>query len=191
MSFGKALDRSFTAAENEYLSEEIVVTIIPNINHPTFKFISGQFGPLLSGLPCSVPLWLAINLRKRGKCVIKIPDWLTVESLESLVKHERSQVNLGELPYHYMEIAQLLLTHANEDFLQSERISALLQDIENIRMDRVRLGIVSIAETVYNGDSVVSTTINNVSAIELLSMKRYFLSSLDTFLWLKAPESEA
>jgi GINS complex subunit 2 len=183
-----ALNRNLTAAENEFAAEETIVTIIPGVNHPTLHFISGNFGPLESGMPCDVPLWLAITLRKRGKCVIKIPDWLKVENLERALNTERVEIYLGTLPYHFMEIAHLLLNHATEDIPSPDRVSVLIQDLANVRMDRIRLGISRVAEAVSQDQAVVSTSLNNAASMEILSIRKFFLSSMDAFLWLRPVE---
>ena len=62
------------------------------------------------------------------------PEWMQAESLEDFVSRERSSRELTNLPIHYMEIAQLLITHAKEDIPNVKRVSILLQDLENIRM---------------------------------------------------------
>lgn len=177
-----------SASECEFFAEETIVTIVPNVNHPPFSFISGVFGPLESGIPCEVPLWLAITLRKRGKCIIQMPDWMLVTRLEAIVTHERNQETLGDLPFHYMEISQLLFSNAHEDIAQPEKVSQLLQDLEQIRMDRIRIGIANTAEAVKLDQSIVSTSLNNVASMEILAMRDFFLSSLDAFLWLRPPE---
>lgn len=169
------------SAENEFLAEQSLITIIPGVDQPKFQFISGQFGPLTGGFPAVVPLWLAITLRKRGKCTIQVPDWMTVVALELRVQAERTQNTLSDLPFHYMEIAQLLLTHAKDDISSPDRVSVLLQDIENIRMDRIKMGVMGVADAVSKNRSVVSANLNNASAMEILTMKRFFLSSMDTF----------
>lgn len=183
-------DGSVNAAHNEFSAEDTIITIVPSINHPTLRFISGTFGPLESGIPCLVPLWLAINLRKRGKCVIKIPQWLTITSLEETVNNEKSSNVLSQLPFYYMEIAHLLLTHAVGDMTEPERVSALLQDIENIRMDRLRYGISSLVTRVHADEAVVSTFVTNVSSMEILNMKAFLLNSLESFIWLRPPNGE-
>jgi GINS complex subunit 2 len=177
-----------SAAENEFSAEDTIISIVPNVNHPIFRFISGTFGPLESGIPCDVPLWLAVTLRKRSKCVIRMPNWMSVGNLENVVNHERSEQSLGKLPFHYLEISHLLMNNAHEDIQEPEKVSALLQDLEQIRMDRIRMGIANIAETVKQDQSVVSTSLNNVGALEILAMKDFFLGSLDAFLWLRPPE---
>ncbi len=166
------------------------MTVVPSIDHPTFRFISGTFGPMQSGMPCELPLWLALDLRKRNKCSIKVPNWLSVAHLETCVAAERNQVVLGTLHYHYIEIAHLLLNHANEDINHAEHVSSLLQDLENIRMDRIRLGVGSTAETVNKDASILSTALNNVSAMEITMIRGFFLHSMNAFMWLKPPEGE-
>jgi GINS complex subunit 2 len=176
----------------DFTAEEILVVIIPSFTHPGFDFISYKIGQVDSGLPIEVPLWLAITLRKRGKCKIKIPDWLKVEYLEKLVKVESSehQRNLGVLPFQFAELANIFIMYAKEDIDQPERVAALIQDLSNIREDRIRLGISSISESIRNGSSIVSTNLQNVSSMEIFSIRQFFLGSLDAFLWLNPPEEE-
>lgn len=169
------------SSENEYFAEQTLITIIPNVDQPKFQFISGHFGPLTGGFPAVVPLWLAITLRKRGKCTIQMPEWMTILALEERVATERTQGTLSDLPFHYMEIAQLLLTNAKEDIISPDKVMVLLQDIENIRMDRIKLGVMGVADSIYKNRSVVFANLNNASAMEILTMKRFFLSSMDTF----------
>jgi GINS complex subunit 2 len=169
------------SSENEFLAEQTLITIIPNVDQPKFAFISGTFGPLTGGFPAVVPLWLAITLRKRGKCTVQIPEWMTVAALEARVTTERTQGTLSDLPFHYMEIAQLLITHAKEDIVSPDRVAVLLQDIENIRMDRIKLGVMGVADSISKNRAVVFANLNNASAMEILTMKRFFLSSMDTF----------
>lgn len=180
---------NFPLSYLDFTAEEVLVTIIPSISHPQFRFTSYNVGPFYSGLPVEVPLWLAITLRKGGKCKIKIPDWLHVEYLEKLVKVESSehQRNLGILPFQYRELAKIFLTYAKEDIDHPERVATLIQDLANIREDRIRIGISSIAETIRNGSSLVSTNLQHVSSLEIFAMRQFFLGSMDAFLWLNPP----
>lgn len=112
---------------NEFIGEETLITIIPSIDHNEFELISGTFGPLFSGLPCQVPLWLALTLKRQGKCLIKLPSWLNSSYLSNAINHEKgirdfssedSEVNnvnvlFKEIPHYYYEIASLLLTQSD------------------------------------------------------------------------------
>jgi hypothetical protein len=70
---------------------------------------------------------------------------------------------------------------------------ALLQDLENIRADRMRIGMQSVAESVRTGSAVHSVKVcmhsslvvrgsldylsqlNNVSSLEIQTIKKFFL----------------
>ena len=173
--------KSISAAEMEFIAEDVLITITSNVDHPVFHFISGDYGPLVAGLPSELPLWLAITLRRKGKCTIQIPDWMSVESLERYVSHERTEANFEDLPFHYIEISQLLLIHAKEDILMRDKVSALLQDLENIRMDRARMGLLDIADRVRSGEAVLSVGLKNLSCAEIQTLKSVFVKSLSIF----------
>lgn len=81
--------KHLSANEIEFLAEESLIFIESDVDHPPFQFLSGTFGPLVSGLTCEVPLWLALTLKKKGKCKIVTPDWMSVANLEAFVAHER------------------------------------------------------------------------------------------------------
>jgi GINS complex subunit 2 len=174
--------RSLASAENEFLAEETLVTIVSGVDHPALNFISGRFGPLQAGFPAEVPLWLAITLRKRRKCTIVIPEWMSIPSLEQFITSERSQGVFAPLPFYYREISQLLLTHAREDFPASpDKVSVLLKDLEGIRMDRAKMGMLDMADRVRGGDAVLSAGLLNVGAIEIQTIRRFFVESMSMF----------
>ncbi len=55
-------------SEIEFLSESLPVSIVPNFNEGVMYLLSGEVGPFKAGMPVTVPLWLAVNLRGRSKC---------------------------------------------------------------------------------------------------------------------------
>lgn len=72
----------------------------------------------------SVPLWLAINLRKSTNCQIVPPPWFTVGTKIEFASHElifaeqltdlyQREINNGDsyqsVDFHYVEIATILL----------------------------------------------------------------------------------
>ncbi len=187
MATSGTLLKSLTSAEHEFLAEESPIVIIPSEDHQAFRFISGTFGPFSSGMPCMVPVWLAITLRKKGKCTIKIPGWMTVPSLTETLAQERSSNVLSAMPFHYMEVSQLLLNYAREDIESPDQVGALLKDLENIRMDRIRMGIASVAESIQRSEAVVFADLENVGSLEIFTIKRFFLNAMDSFFKLCPP----
>ncbi|KAH8933395.1 hypothetical protein BDL97_18G028700 [Sphagnum fallax] len=70
----------------------------------------GDFGPFYPQIPVKVPLWLGIAMKKRSKCRIQPPDWMSVERLAQVLDDEREAPReFQPLPFHYVEISRLLL----------------------------------------------------------------------------------
>lgn len=44
------------------------------------------------------------------------------------------------LPYHWMELGHLLLTHASDDFVDPDMVRKLLRDLREVRMSKLRKG---------------------------------------------------
>ncbi|KAL6320074.1 hypothetical protein AAG906_004472 [Vitis piasezkii] len=85
----------FSAQEVEFLGEDEMVEIVPNMRmdpefdmcmslfcHPISirmpEWEIGDFGPFRPQIATQVPLWLAVALKKRGKCTIRPPEWMSV-----------------------------------------------------------------------------------------------------------------
>jgi|SRR5690606_4956580 len=125
-------------SEIEFLCENESIEIIPRISMKEIDLISGTIGPLNVNIPCTVPLWFAIRLRKRGECVIQQPKWLTQEYLVDMLKKEKSQEQFQELPFRYIEMGLLLLNVASKDFQKAREVKTLLEDIMSIRELKVK-----------------------------------------------------
>jgi|MDTB01.2.fsa_nt_gb GINS complex subunit 2 len=181
---------SLSAEENEYLAKEELVTIISRIRSRKFLFMSGHFGPLEPGVSCDVPIWLALHLRKSNRCNIVIPEWLEANKLKLVLEDEKgARDTFQPMPFHYIEIAQMLLTFARDDFPNPDEVSTLVRDVENIRMDRLRLGAMNIAQAVKDDRTLVPNVgLTNISAIEILAVRRFLAESLATFKKLVRPD---
>lgn len=96
-----------------------------------------------------------------------------------------------KLPFHYIEISSLLLKYARDDMQSPEELATLLRDIEDIRMDRLKIAMVEeIANKVKNAEKVVYLNVENLSSMEILSVKRFVLESMSVFTRLTAVEPE-
>nr|CCA19497.1 DNA replication complex GINS protein PSF2 putative [Albugo laibachii Nc14] len=164
------------ARELEFLAEQELIKIIPYFqiqeNHKMLHFISGDFGPFQAGIPLHVPLWLAIMLKQLRKCRILPPEWLTIENLTTRLEEEIRSDVFEPLPFHYMEVSSLLLKHAAEDIEQVEHIRSLLEDLQNVRQDKIRSGLCKISSDVQSGGTAYAIQMNNISALEINSVRR-------------------
>ena len=66
---------------------------------------AGTYGEFKPNKPVDVPIWLAIELRKRNQCDIRLPPWMDVQQLRETVQQERTDMgHFQPLPFHYIEV---------------------------------------------------------------------------------------
>ena len=79
-------------------------------------------------------------------------SYLYIEYFEDTLKKEKESDELQELPYYYKEISKLIIENFKDQFTEPDKIIGLLQDLENIRMDRLKLGIESVSKRAIESD---------------------------------------
>ncbi|KAL3665428.1 hypothetical protein V7S43_009463 [Phytophthora oleae] len=177
-------------------------------NGGMLNLISGNFGPFQPGITTHVPLWLAIMLKQLNKCRIIAPAWLSVgrwqliellklgtfqylvpifmgnnmaDYLTTRLEREKSSEVFEELPFHYLEVASLLFKNAPEDLDQGEHLRSLLEDLQNLRQDKIRNGLANIASDVQSGGTARAIQMNNISALEINSVREFMLGVRSIF----------
>uniref|UniRef100_H3H255 DNA replication complex GINS protein PSF2 n=1 Tax=Phytophthora ramorum TaxID=164328 RepID=H3H255_PHYRM len=163
---------SLSASETEFLAEQELIAILPHFH---LRANSGMLNFISPGITTHVPLWLAIMLKQLNKCRILAPPWLSVDYLASRLEREKNSEVFEELPFHYLEVASLLLKNAPEDLDQGEHVRSLLEDLQNVRQDKIRKGLSKIADDVQGGETAFAIQMNNISALEINSVREFMI----------------
>mmetsp|Transcript_18776 Transcript_18776/g.27710 ORF Transcript_18776/g.27710 Transcript_18776/m.27710 type:complete len:215 (-) Transcript_18776:34-678(-) len=159
--------------ELEFLAGDELVKISPVVKLKALH-LRGDYGPFIPGIICSVPLWLALTLKKHKKANIICPPWMTVERLKETLRREKADEEFSKLPFRYIEISSCLLKVAGEDFGDdSEMIRSLLEDVENVRQGKTQKGM---ADVVKRQDTAIK--VNGIGAMELLPVRTFLSASL-------------
>ncbi|RZR93086.1 hypothetical protein BHM03_00021490 [Ensete ventricosum] len=83
-----------------------------------FVRFQGDFGPFRPNIASEVPLWLAVALKKRGKCDIRAPDWMSVV----MIIQVRSLIeDIRDVRFHKVETGLQTIsgrTHAVKVYIQ-------------------------------------------------------------------------
>ncbi|XP_073021665.1 DNA replication complex GINS protein PSF2 [Primulina huaijiensis] len=174
---------AFSAAEMEFLAEDEMIEIVPNMRMEPLNFISGDFGPFRPQIPTEVPLWLAVSLRKRGKCTIRTPEWMSVEKLTQVLEAERDSEKFQPLPFHYVEISRLLFDHAREDIPDVYMVRSLIEDIKDVRFHKIGTGLEIISK-----ERTYALRLKNLSAMEANIVRPFVTKALETFHKLSSSE---
>ncbi|KAG8369758.1 hypothetical protein BUALT_Bualt14G0047000 [Buddleja alternifolia] len=179
---------AFSAAELEFLAEDETIEIVPNLRMDPLNFISGDFGPFRPQIATQVPLWLAVALKKRGKCTIRAPDWMSVdafpiENLTQVLEAERDSEKFQPLPFHYVEISRLLFDHAREDIPDIYMVRSLIEDIKDVRFHKIGTGLEIISK-----ERTYALRLKNLSAMEANIVRPFVTKALETFYKLSSSE---
>jgi GINS complex subunit 2 len=166
---------AFTADEVAFFAGEQVVTIQARAPLSSMQLMDGEIGEISALRQESVPLWLALVLKQRDKCRIVAPEWLHPEKLEETLAEERANADrFAPLPYHYLELAFQLLSVAEDDLEDTNRIRELLADIEDLRRAKLTRGLKTIDQ------KVTSIKLPNISATELNRIRATATGVLDS-----------
>ncbi|PKA63535.1 DNA replication complex GINS protein PSF2 [Apostasia shenzhenica] len=174
---------SFSAPEVEFLAEDELVEIIPNLRMDALNMICGDFGPFFPQIATKVPLWLAVALKKRGKCSFRPPEWMSVERLTQVLEAEReSPREFQPLPFHYVEISKLLIDNGHEDIPDIYMVRSLIEDIRDVRFHKVETGLETISGRTH------AVKLKNLSAMEVNIVRPFMVRALQAFYKLDSPE---
>lgn len=80
----------------------------------------------------------------------------------------------GALPYHWFELAEVLLAHAVDDIPSSSEVRSLLRDLQEVRSAKMRKSTEDLAEGV---GGVMS--LRGVGAMELAESRGFFLGVIE------------
>ena len=164
-----------TASELEFFACEERILINPRVRLAELKFTCEAIDELQPLREVEVPLWLALFLKKRDKCQIKPPEWLEVDRLKATLAEEReNEDKFSDLPFHYLEMAKLLLANASSDLTDANAIRALLADIEDVRRAKVERGLKNL------DIGSVSVKLNGLSAMEVNRIRGIATHALDS-----------
>ena len=168
-----------TAAETEFMAEETEIEIIPFKKEGTLHLMCGDVGPFTPQVPTKVPLWLALTLKKRDRCHVRPPEWMTADSLQDVLNFEKAPENNQklntDLPHHYLEIASMIFERAPDNVAEESRVRTLIEDIENVRQAKIRKGMQELgklaAETVPPG-----ANLTGIAAMEINQIRGFMLT---------------
>ncbi|KAF9577174.1 DNA replication protein psf2 [Lunasporangiospora selenospora] len=169
MALPRHLKSGLTPLEIEFLAENEPIEISASIDsRQDLDLLGGTVQALKPLRVNKVPLWLAITLKKKHKCNIVIPPWMTAESLQELLKAEQDDSDrFGTLPFHYMETAQLLFENACDDIPSADHVRTLLKDIREARQSKARRGVEFLGSSSY-------IRVDNIGLMELNEIRPFF-----------------
>ncbi|KAH7094652.1 GINS complex subunit Psf2 [Paraphoma chrysanthemicola] len=167
------LPPGLTPSEIAFLCEMELVTVIPRQRLEGLDLLGGRIKSLNPPHRTSLPLWLALLLKRQRRANILPPPWLNTHSLTAILDHEidhdetfsppprlppqpsnntmpisppflsnnTSDAAPDALPYHWLEIGEMLLEAASDDFEEPDSVRKLLRGLREVRMAKLRSSV--------------------------------------------------
>jgi GINS complex subunit 2 len=97
-------------------------------------------------------------------------DYLSPQSIDYsppfLADSSTSRAQAEALPYHWLEVGHLLLTHAADDFDDPDTVRRLLRDLREVRMSKLRKGFKVL-------DAGAGVKLNGVGGMEIAEVRGF------------------
>merc|ERR1712008_278803 len=173
-------------AEVEFIAEEETVKITSRFELDRRELICGDFGPFKPGVPTKVPLWMAVNLKQRGLCILHTPSWLSVERLSTWLEDEEKNDDKASKPVHahYREVSRIILKNCADSIKDVDQLSQLIEDIWNVRKAKLKASIDHIEKERSEGDEPITANggflnISDYTQLEINYIRTMFTESLN------------
>ncbi|KAF9409146.1 DNA replication protein psf2 [Podila epigama] len=164
MALPRQLKNGLSPREIEFLAENEMIQIAPSIDtRQDLELLAGTVKTLKPLQLSTVPLWLALTLKKKQKCAIVAPEWMSIEKLQAALKKEEDEPDrFSQLPYHYIETAQMLLENACDDIPMADAVRTLIKNLRESRQSKARLGVVALGQNYLQMDNIGLMEINEI-----------------------------
>ncbi|KAI9315048.1 DNA replication complex GINS protein PSF2 [Obelidium mucronatum] len=173
----KASRAALTPQEIEFIAENQLITVVPTrAISDKFELLSGEYGPFRPPLKSKVPLWLALSLKRKGKCTIVPPVWLDAEYLEAKLEEERSSPGFTDMPFLWLETANLLTKHAQDDITNYEQVRNFIKSIKECRGNKAIAGLKYITIDLFSQGFL---NLDNLGLMEVNEIKPFFAKAFD------------
>ncbi|KAF2490746.1 GINS complex, PSF2 component [Lophium mytilinum] len=163
------LPAGLTPPEIAFLCEMELVTVIPRQRLEGLDLLGGRTPPLIPPQRANLPLWLALLLKRQRRANILPPPWLHPSALLTILELEHAGQSApprlppappgslpisppflpsstaaaprDALPYHWLELGEILLEAASDDFEDPDGVRRLMRDLREVRMASMRKGV--------------------------------------------------
>ncbi|BDD56082.1 DNA replication protein psf2 [Monascus purpureus] len=244
------LPRGITPSEIAFLAEMEMVTIMPRQRLEGLELLGGPINPLLPPRRASIPLWLAVLLKRQRRANILPPPWLHPDSLSLILdletrhqeyenafspppplpgqpslrgrdpaqsaltkprytldgeryfpsppflpqndaSQQQTAVSSDEppsLPYHWLEVGNILLDEASDDLVEPDQIRRLLKDLREVRTAKIRAGVDVLDAASTAGGGIALT---GVGAMEVGEARGFVAGVVDGLRKIGASREQA
>ncbi|KAJ3413667.1 DNA replication protein psf2 [Chytridiales sp. JEL 0842] len=170
MTLLKETSNGFMPSEIELIAENQMITIIPKHRMEALDLISGTYGPFRPPIKNDVPLWLALTLKKHGKCNIEPPDWMDTDQLAQKIDEEKASKT------------------ASDDIPSLGEVRSRLKTLYDIRQEKAMAGLKYINADLMQQGSQLS--LDNLGLMEINAIRPFFTRAFNEVRKISAVDAD-
>lgn len=177
-----SLNNASSPNESDFYLGEVNVKVNPLFNSDKILFIKQELGPFRQNYPIEIPLWIALELKKKQKVKIYIPDYYFDEYIkQKIIEENNSKDSLCKLEFYFFDMFKILGDNCNDEIKNYISLKALVDKLKDIR----HLKIMNIFENINKETEFLE--LENFTYFEINLFKNLFspLSNLYNFNNLK------
>ncbi|MCJ1478571.1 DNA replication protein psf2 [Lambiella insularis] len=164
-------DGEYWAAVKEVLQAGVYLLVLLALMLMAGKairvLVKGHIPALQPPYRAAIPLWLALLLKRQRRANILPPAWLSIHALTAILQLEQespvfsppptlpphssssppfvpsavADASPEGLPYHWLELGEMLLGAAADDVPDGDGVRRLMRDLREVRMAKMREGV--------------------------------------------------
>ena len=116
----------------------------------------------------------AIHLKESHRCRFVCPEWLTLDSVQELLKQEQQQETFTSMPNPYVFIlSQTIMNVALEDIPNGDQIRLLMKDLWDLRLAKLRSSIGNLARS-----GALYAKVTHLTQVEICLIRNFLKTSL-------------
>ncbi|KLJ13882.1 GINS complex subunit 2 [Blastomyces silverae] len=122
-----------------------------------------------------------------GQLYYPTPPFLLQNNADD--KTTTSSITGPSLPYHWLELATMLLDVASDDLVEADQIRRLVRDLREVRLAKMRIQVEGLDATAVGGGDGLPLT--GVGAMEIGESRGFMSGVAETFRQIGASKEEA
>lgn len=166
-----------TPKEYHFISQSIEIECQSLKNIPILKLITSTYGPYKINKIINIPIFLALELNKKGYVKILIPFYLQYEFIESIYEKEKENLdNFQILHPNFFELHFCLIE------FQKNEIENIINLLRELRLKKIKDGLKTI-----DGRALI---LDNLTQYEFSHVKIYIKESMEMLLKIEKSQKQ-
>ncbi|KAF7700510.1 putative DNA replication complex GINS protein PSF2 [Cucumispora dikerogammari] len=158
-----------TPKEYHFISQSIEIECQTLTNIPLLELIDRDYGPYQKNTIFKAPIYLAVELFKKGNVKIFIPYYLQLDFIKEIYEKEKEQREVFQIIHpNFFELHACLIKYQMNE---AEETRNIMNELRELRLQKIKLGLKSL-----DGKALI---LDNLTQYEFAHVKLFIKESME------------